>query len=493
MGAAMSDHRDMPIVEWLKDGNHRPQPTVDVDYWLPITKVNVTGSVVTATRKSDQSTTRKPTPAVVSVVTRPDYACDRFRLKMPADAWAQHKAKIEFLTDARLASVEATNTSGRAAALKGILSFTALGAGFGAAGGPLGALIGAAAGLAAAGVTLAAFQGLDYASPQDAIDAYYQALDILPGYAHEHVDDASQLADLRIAEAKGRLGFAAAAMDGTAALEPIARRLRLIRTELTLSEAAYQKWLDSDLMTTTVSYDEDIAIADLPGPDDVQKWYKTPHPERSPEIFRNVCSELGIAIGCEPEPSAKEKVDLKGQKPSASDDGQVRYRPLRPAVLRVYAVTKAGVLRLHSTQRVLVAAPGNEKAVPLLIGKADRSLTVSFDAAGALTSISSDVTGPAMEAASALGALPAALKDAFNAGTELGKPFSAAGRAEALKAQSDEAKARADLAALSETDPNKKLREEVATAELDARLKIANQVANGGASTAVVVMGGASD
>jgi hypothetical protein len=98
-----------------------------------------------------------------------------------------------------------------------------------------------------------------------------------------------------------------------------------------------------------------------------------------------------------------------------------------------------------------------------------------------------------MEAASALGALPAALKDAFNAGTELGKPFSAAGRAEALKAQSDEAKARADLAALSETDPNKKLREEVATAELDARLKIANQVANGGASTAVVVMGGASD
>jgi hypothetical protein len=336
------------------------------------------------------------------------------------------------------------------------------------------------------------------AAQREAEHAYYTKLGILPEYADERSEDASQLADLRIAEAKGRLEFAAAAKSAspTAALHSIDRRLRLIRTELTLSETLYQKWLDSTLTTTSVSYDEEIAIGYLPGPDEavVKDWYDN-QPDPLLQSFHTACKALGIAIAYEP--SESDPGVTTRSAPSSGEstaDAQVCYRVLRPGVLRVYAVTedkdgKADELRLRSTSRVLVAAPGNEKMVPLLAGKADRSLTVAFDATGALTSISTDVTGSATSTASALGDLPTALQDAFGAGTELGKPFSAKGRAEALQAKADEKKARQDLYGV---DPNQQLKEEVAEAELEARLNVAHQLASGGASTAVVVMGGTS-
>jgi hypothetical protein len=460
-----------------------------VDYWLPITKVNVTGSLVTATRTTDNHIERKPTPAVVSVVTRPDYDSGSYQLKMDADRWATHHAKIGLLADARLASIDASNKSGRPAAFRDILGFAGMGAGLGAAaGGPFGALIGGAGALAIAAALTA---GTDKAghTPDD-----YEKLDIIQAYADgPFKQQASLLADLRIAEAKGQLDFAAAAQDKPEDLQSLRRRLRLIRAELALSEALYQKWLDSKVTTTTDLYDEEIAIEHLPGLDDPSLRKSYDHSDSELQPFHRACKNLGIAVGFEYEPSRLAPWDAASQAACPGEPDQVHYRVLRPGVLRVYAVTKDDQGRdkywVRSTQRILVAAPGNEKKVPLLDGKADRSLNVAFDATGALTSISTDVTGSAIGAASALGELPATLKDAFAAGTELGTPFSAKGRAEALQAQADEKKARQDLYGV---DPDQQLKEDVARAELEARLKAADHLVHGGASTVVVVMGGAS-
>jgi hypothetical protein len=488
-------------------------PQLTVDYWLPVTKVNVTGSVVTATRTADNSVKHTRTPAVVSVVTRPDYS-RRYQVTMASDDWATHAAKIELQADARLASADASIKSGRAGVVQDVLKFAVMGAGLGfAAGGPPGLLFGGTAGLAAAVVTLAvadtaadeALTPKQKAAAQDAAESdYYKKLNILQKYVDDHSKDACQLADLRIAEAKARLDFAAAAKspDGTRALQSIHQRLQVIRAELALSEAIYQKWLDSTLETTTVSYDEEITIADLPGwdgkpvADAVKAWYCTePEPDAPlpTQRFHTACKALGIAIGCEPsetDPTAS----LAPPQGAPTAHGQVYYRALRPGVLRVYAALededKAPELQVRSSQRVLVAAPGDERTVPLLAGKADRSLTVAFDATGALTSISTEVTGAALGAASALGELPSALKDAFAAGADLAKPFSAEGRAKTLQDELDEKKARAELSAGA--DPDQKLKEDVARAELEARLKVANELASGGASTAVVVMGGTS-
>lgn len=501
-----------------------PGPQLTVNYWLPITKVNVTGSVVTATRVIDKHFECRPTPAVVSVVTRPDYS-HAYQLAVKADNWATHHAKIDLLADARLASADASNKSGRATALKNILGFAAAGAGIGAAAGPAGALFGLAGGLvagtAALGVSgmvgglagVMGFAGLTDEAGERGEAAKlpdYAALGILPEYAKARSDDAGLLAALRVAESKGRVEFASTVNSGTGDPQAVHQRLRLIRTELALSETLYQEWLNSILITTTAAYDEEIAIKKLPGTGEagVKAWYDN-DPDSGVRSFHQACKALGIAVGFRYEPSAgaSSAPPAEGQAHSLpgaerpvpapgglTTDDLVHYRELRPGVLRVYAVIerdgKAHELRVRNTQRILVAAAGNEKAVPLLAGKADRSMTVAFDPAGALTSISTDVAGPGVGAADALGALPGVLKDAFTAGTELGTPFSAQGRAASLKAQVDEKSAREDLSARA--DPNKQLKDDLARAELEARLKAANDLANGGTSTAVVIMGGVS-
>jgi hypothetical protein len=484
--------------------HHDPVPDLTVDYWLPVTKVNVTGSVVTATRAIDDHIECRPAPAVVSVVTRPDHS-HAYRLTMAADNWETHHAKIDLLADARLASVDSSNKSGRAAALKDILGFAVAGAGFGAFAGPVGAGIGAAVALVTGGLLVgtAALGGAD-SGPAGMDEAGgesdtaglpdYKKLNILPAYAESHNDDARLLAELRTAAAARLLEFAAAANGGTGDLQAIHQQLRLIRAELNSSEALYQKWLDSMLTTTTVTYDEEIAIERQSGIDEeaVKAWYDT-KPGSELQGFHAACKALGIAIGFGFEPPFEPSQTPPPGKQTV--DQRVHYRTLHPGVLHVYAVTekehgRADKLRVRSTQRVLVAATGTEEAVPLLAGKGNRSLNVAFDATGALTSISSEVTGSAIGTTSALGALPGALKDAFAAGTELGVPFSAAGRAAALKAQVDEKKAREDLSPAA--DPNKQLKDELERAELEARLKVANELASGGASAAVVVMGGAS-
>ena len=125
-----------------------------IDYWLPITKVNVTGTVVSATTSYGQAGTDpgpvkdKATPAVVSVVTRPDYS-DPCQLSVLAGKWAERQAKLGLLPDGGLASADTSAQDDHGEGLKAALTMAALGAGVGGSFGPAGAAIGAGAGLIA--------------------------------------------------------------------------------------------------------------------------------------------------------------------------------------------------------------------------------------------------------------------------------------------------------------------------------------------------------
>jgi hypothetical protein len=157
-------------------------------------------------------------------------------------------------------------------------------------------------------------------------------------------------------------------------------------------------------------------------------------------------------------------------------------------VLRVFAGKKNGASRQElSTQRILVAMKGYEHSVPTFDAGEKQSLSVSFDGTGALTSISNDTTGGAAAAATEFAGLPTGLKDAFEAGGDIAAPFTPGGRAQILKDQLDEINNRAALSPAP--DPNKKLEDEVTQAELQARLKVAGQLASGQASSAVVILG----
>jgi hypothetical protein len=135
------------------------QQKLRIDYWLPITKVNVTGTVVSATTSYGESGTNtgpakeKATPAVVSVVTRPDYS-ERCHLNVLASEWAERKAKLGLLPDGRLTSTDTSAQDDRGEGLKAALTMAALGAGAGGAFGPAGAAIGAGIGLATAAAEL---------------------------------------------------------------------------------------------------------------------------------------------------------------------------------------------------------------------------------------------------------------------------------------------------------------------------------------------------
>jgi hypothetical protein len=296
---------------------------------------------------------------------------------------------------------------------------------------------------------------------------------------HDH-GEAQLLADLRTGETQARLAFAAAAhgsdtADTDASLDALAQRLKLIRSELARSEALYQKWLDDHVTTTSTAYDEELEISALPTSADAQEWLDNA-PQEDARPFYDACTALGIVVSCDftevhyYADTDKEAPDDDSDVPAA--DGSIRYRLLRPAVLRVFAGKKnGGPLEEPSTQRILVAMPGYERSVPAFDVREKQSLSLSFDDTGALTSVSSDLTGGAANTASEVGDLPTGLKDAFDAGTDIAAPFTPAGHAKAMKDQLDEINARAALAPAA--DPLKSLEDQVAKAELQARLKIA--------------------
>lgn len=291
---------------------------VKVDYWLPITKINVTGTVVKAVAAhgddAEGKAKSKATPAVVSVVTRPDYS-HLYTLCVPADRWAEQHAKLGLLPDGRLASADTSTQDEHAAGLKSAVSLAAVGAGLGGAFGPVGAVVGATAGLVA-GVAVSEVSpgggggGLRSYLKAEALPAGAQAnaapepddevkkiLSIKPGYWKDDPDGARLLADLRIGETKGRLALAEAARDGNPVgaigpLELLSRRLKLIRDELARSEAVYQKWLDTHVTTTSTAYDEELEITALPSTEDAQKWLEK-STEQDGGSFAVACARPG--------------------------------------------------------------------------------------------------------------------------------------------------------------------------------------------------------
>jgi hypothetical protein len=55
-------------------GGSMTDELVDISYWLPITTVNLTGSIVTVRGKTDETIYKtQATPVVVTVFTRRDY------------------------------------------------------------------------------------------------------------------------------------------------------------------------------------------------------------------------------------------------------------------------------------------------------------------------------------------------------------------------------------------------------------------------------------
>jgi hypothetical protein len=487
-----------------------------IDYWLPITKVNITGTVVSATRAHGDETehsrtTSTATPAVVSVVTRPDYS-QPCRLKVPAGAWLERHAKLGLLQDGRLVSADTSAQDDRGEAFKGILTFAAMGAGIGAAvGGPIGAAVGGGAALLVAGAVLETSnvrgerssqpdQGSADLIDSESIDAgltlrrNYKKLGIAAGYVIAQRSEAQLLADLRVGEARVRLAFTAAAAnaadDTSVQLKVQSHRLKLIRAELARSEELYQKWLDKQVTTKSDAYDEELEIGDLPSPAEAQAWFDDESLSKRVKPFHDACVALGVVISREliNVRTISDNEEAMSSQAGSAGESSIHYRVLRPAILRVFRARKYHHhMEELSTQRILVAMHGYERTIPILEGGAKQSLSLAFDTTGALTSISSDITSGAANAASELGGVPSALKEAFDAGTDIAAPFTASGRAKALQDQLSEINARA---ALSPTpDPLQKLKDQLAQAELQARLKVAGRLASGEASNAVVILG----
>jgi hypothetical protein len=485
---------------------------VDISYWLPITTVNLTGSIVTVRGKTDETIYKtQATPVVVTVFTRPDYdvAC---RLRLSADKWLTQHAKIEMLPDARLSSAESKTEHHRWDEVTSAAKLAGLGAGIGLGlGGPLGAAVGGVAGaalaVAAAEVSTVGVQKViadlvripDDGEPgipkQPDID--YNALDIDRHYVTYDENAAALLAELRLGEAHALLDFGAAASGRgftrrtAAALADTKLRLKLIRAELALSESAYQQWLNSRTRTTTELFDLDVAINLLPTEASAKEWLTQPSEGEPSTVtaLRELCHRFGVVITSD-FPALGSHHDTDSDRPS---DDVIRYRSLVPAVLRTFSakIGDSTLLELVRISRILAAVPGQERTVPLFGKDADdRALNLAFDPSGALTTIASDDTGSGVAAAKAISDLPDAFAGGAATGGTLAEPFTSAGRAKALQAQVDEKKA---MAALSpRADPLQELRDQVTKAELDARRSAAERATTDPTTTAVIVIGGAT-
>ncbi|WP_222193324.1 hypothetical protein [Modestobacter italicus] len=519
-----------------------------LSYRLPLTYIRVTGSRRTTADPLTGTSTAECSSTVTTEVGAD--LLTRCQVQLSPQRMATQKSTWRLLADGRLTGAEATTTveplAGWQAALQaGTAVLGAAGPALLPLGPPGWAALAGLAGVAAAGTGIAVGGGRnlfddhqptgDGVAPDLPPMAEPVAWDVHPRYVDEHPDDAARLATYRSAMAAGARAHAQVSQaallcwDDEASSSHWQQRLLVVQ-QVVLSasigaraaEAAYAAWRSGQLQTTVVDVDERIRVDDLPDRREVEDWARGQDGGSADWTGLADTLRVVVSVTLEAIPGDSQRLRRVDYQPG-QDDGLVRYRQPRPAVLEVWEVvpvqassddevevepgvavparpatdvssssvgtplvaepprraTPRGPRRCHlrrvEVQRLLVAHPGNEAALPVESGgRSSSAVAVVFDELGALTSISAETTDSSLQRARAVSTLLPALTAAAEAGSGLRDAVSPM----SLVDRAAEAAAARELGLVeAPADPLAPLRDQVAEARLRAQLKVAEQLA----------------
>jgi hypothetical protein len=520
----------------MKENSMREE-TVRLDYRLPVTVARFSGEVVRTLDKLKPLGQRRTVTrtAKVDVDVRADSRTYCSLIVKDPDL-AKLTTTLQLLEDGRLTGAQSAYDSVRGERLKAILSAAvAVGAATVPllAGGPAGAFGLAAATAAAtltAGTTSMMLLSESNANPEALTELVEKALEeasrkehakesrptpeqlgIHKEFRNDYPVEYQLLYRYRLALLAASYKHAVVAEqaymrpnDAAAELRDLDRILRSIRNETARLDEVYELWSASKRTVESFHYDHQLSIDELPNEKQLLKEFEERAREHSDaEPWWKVATTLGLMLSWDPEADPQPGEFLNRSDPPrvtfTSEDGTVLYRQPLPATLKTWQIKRDETSPsgwkpiVQRIDWVLVTHPVDTRAVRLpLRGSSDAKVEFTFATSGALTRVTSDMTGQQAERVETLAGLPAALQAASKAGSDFATAFSTpAARAAALKQQVDAAEAKRTLKGLLDPKPDRlaDLRQQLNEAELQARLALAERIVQDPSSVVVALSG----
>ena len=235
--------------------------------------------------------------------------------------------------------------------------------------------------------------------------------------------------------------------------------------------------------------DERIRIDEIPNSRELEEWAADREPTHDLR-WQKVVMDFGTAVSLNLVDSYEMGTGVAEPpaefEPTPIHDGVYWRRP-RSAELRVWKARRLQAggyeLSLTEVQRLLVAFPGNEKVLPLeSYDDTTMAVSVTFNGKGALTKITTETTGADQQRNTDVASMLTGAKDAAEAGAAFTKALSPP----SLVDQAAAAEAAEKLAPSTEDPDVKLLKEQIAQAQLRARLRVAQQLAEADSPPVVV-------
>ena len=498
-----------------------------IRYRLPITVVRFTGHVTVNTNpflpRPDRRSTERIGAAAIVVRADPRTSCS---IEVTERDFDNISTTFDLLEDGRLTGAAATFDARGEQRISAVLGATAFSGAVGMMfGGPVGAVLGAGAGAVAAGAALgirsAEISLLDVSEPSQRpafqmietdVPTTPEALGIVPQFEEARPADFERLFRYRRALFRQTLAHArlAEAANPTPEeleqLRTLTKMLKITRAEARAADDVYVAWLETQIEKTVTHHEWELRIDLLPTTDRLrQEVGERLGQHRDADPWWTIATTIGMMVTCDvdEDPAGEQPLDsVGGFHPSTTTDGTVFHRHVSPARLTTWRLTRresTGDWDAHveSFDRVLVTLPESIWTVKLpLAAKSDATMTVGFAESGALTRVAMERSGRRTERMEMIAGLPTALSGAVTAGSGVGTAFSpAVARAAALKRELEEIETRNKIQGLLNPTPDEHsaLRKQLAEAELQARLAIAQQTIVDPTSMARLVRGEANE
>jgi hypothetical protein len=468
----------------------RPQhgEAIRTAYKLPVTVVRLAGSITRTTdllHPGREPVVTRTVSVSLDVRADPRPAAHR-RLEVPAVKHDAMKVALAWLDDGRLVSSDAAVTDSAANELEAVA-----GTGVAVAAGAL------ALGVPPVGAAVAALAGaalVTRAEPVPGQDPTPRELGIDDGYQRDLPHEHQLLYLYRLALAKLGYAHAAAAVaaaEGTAetaaGLWLLDKALASTRTEAAHAEDRYARWLEEHVQRETEVVDHTAFVDELPTSRELHAALGRPASERL--AWYPTAVRLQVAVTCDLD-------EVPGTAPGSAPE-LLAYRAPVGATVTTWQLERVPQEPLHWTaravevRRVQVTHPAFEQVLdPRWSGESSGSLNAAFAPSGALVSLSSEARSRVAERAEALSALPAHLSAAAASGTALGAALSpVAARLAHLKQRVEDKQQSAALDGLLHPVPDslQALRDQLAEAELEARLAVAHHQVQDPSSVSLVV------
>ena len=233
--------------------------------------------------------------------------------------------------------------------------------------------------------------------------------------------------------------------------------------------------------------DKRFRIETLPTSDELEQWCE--RPSGADLVWTSLARAYRTAITIDAIDSASAAPWPHQPTPFTKEavTNLVYVRPPRPVILRVWSLKEVGdryISDLVETQRLHVAYPGNEGQIQLAPeNQTTGSIGLTFDENGALTKLTNEAVDPSIQRSKDIGTAITGISDAGKAGLALREAL----QPPSAKDQADAAEALAKLAPKEPKDPAlARLEEQLAEAQLKAKLRVAQQLATASSPPIVV-------